>query len=336
MKKNIFFTLILVAFMTLSIVYAPEVKSQVQTAVNNCLTVIIPSLYGFMVLSDLAVRTGIYKIISKPFFIFAKLFNIPSNFLAILIISHIGGYPVGIKLICDLLDKKEIDKKTARRLSCFCVSSGPAFIVGTVSGVLYHSSEVAWLLFLSITFSNFIIAFVTGLFAEKVQSKKEKININISWQSLNNAVETSAAVMFKICAVILMCSVGIGLLKTALNSSFLNSFIDVTNIVFVQKNNYNNLPLIAALLSFGGICVALQIFGIAGNKINMTEFLLFRLIAASLSFFICKLLSPHLIQTVETSTIHISEQSNVIPSLALVLMSFIILTQGVAQKSSHT
>jgi hypothetical protein len=241
---------------------------------------------------------------------------------------------VGIKLISDLLDKNEIDRKTAQRLSSFCVASGPAFIVGTVSGVLYHSSEVALLLFLSITISNFIIAFVTGLFAERVKSKKEKINVNISWQSLNTAVETSAAVMFKICAMILMCSVGIGLLKTAVNNPFLNSFIDVTNIVFVQKNNYNNLPIIAALLSFGGICVALQIFGIAGNKINMSEFLLFRLIAAALSFFICKLLSPHLIETVQTSSIHISERQNIIPSLALIFMSFIILTHRFSARNS--
>ncbi|MDR0919886.1 MAG: hypothetical protein LBM93_11700, partial [Oscillospiraceae bacterium] len=138
--KDIFFSLTIVSLMTVSILYAPAVKNQVKIAIDNCLIIIIPSMYGFMILSDLAVRSGIYKLLSKPFFFLAKLFNIPKDCISVYIISHLGGYPIGIKLICDLLENKKIDKNTAEKLSFYCVLSGPAFIVGTVTTVLYGSS----------------------------------------------------------------------------------------------------------------------------------------------------------------------------------------------------
>ncbi|GHU52403.1 hypothetical protein FACS1894132_01970 [Clostridia bacterium] len=348
--------------MSVSIIYAPSVKVQVQIALDNCLKIIIPSLYGFMILSDLAVRTNIYKIIGKPFFIFAKLFNIPKEYVSIFIIAHLGGYPVGIKLICDLLDKKAIGKKLAERLSLYCVASGPAFIVGTVSGVLYANPKVALLLFLSVSLANFLIAIITGLFSDRSDSSYDMSIKDISSKIVNRdykvansvnetartqagvacetartqagvaciytAVDSVAKVMLKICSMILMCAVVIGLIKTFCDNAFLNSVIDVTNIVFVKDGDYNILPIIAALLSFGGLCVALQIFSIAFGKINIWKFLYFRVIAALFSYIICKLLYPLLVSTVPTSTMHFTHEQSILPSLILIIMSFMIISKS--------
>lgn len=288
--NNTIFSLLIIGAAILVIFRQEDVKSQLKISIDCCLKVVIPSLYGVMLLSEIIVRSGIYRVISKPFAFLGNVFNIPSDYVSIFLISHIGGYPVGAKLINTLPHESA---KLTNRLTNFCFASGPAFIGGVVASELYNNSKIGLLLFVSITISNIIFAIVSGFFSEKISLKKEKIEIKFDFQLLIDSAINVGAALLKVCAMVLACSVIIGVIR-GLNSPVLFTFIDITNVVFWEKNNIENLPMIAALLSFGGFCVAAQVVSII--KIDFFRFIRARLICGGMSYFICKFLTPLFIE----------------------------------------
>ena len=73
--------------------------------------------------------------------------------------SILSGYPVGAKIIGDLGENGLIDETDATKMSSFCSTSGPLFIVGSVGVGMFGSAAAGKLLFIVHAFS----ALITGL-----------------------------------------------------------------------------------------------------------------------------------------------------------------------------
>ena len=56
----------LLGLLVLCTCFAGQIQAELQTAVNRCLTVIIPSLYAMMILSQLFLESGAWQ--AFPFF----------------------------------------------------------------------------------------------------------------------------------------------------------------------------------------------------------------------------------------------------------------------------
>lgn len=87
----------------------------------------------------------------------------------------IAGYPAGTKLVADSFKNGDINGEQAKRMYCFCFSSGPAFISGTAAGILYPNSNAGLLIFLSVTAGNIITALILSINAPKVAKKIREI-----------------------------------------------------------------------------------------------------------------------------------------------------------------
>ena len=91
------------------------------------------------------------------------------------------------------------------------------------------------------------------------------------------------------------------------------------------------LPVVCGLLSFGGICVFMQLLASGGNWMHKAEFLAMRLLAALLSAGLCRLAAPFWMRNVAVSvfagTIHITQSATPLLPILLVLMTFMILSQ---------
>ena len=98
-----------------------------------CAGVVIPSLFPFVVLACFLTNSGLGELISRPLSPITRyILKLPSSCGCAVIMSMLGGYPVGAKMISGLLEQKKIDKAQASRMLCFCVNAGPAFLIGTV------------------------------------------------------------------------------------------------------------------------------------------------------------------------------------------------------------
>lgn len=309
--KNILFTAAILAAVYLCIKYPGEIGTAVSISVDRCINVIIPSMFIFMCLTSAAVASGIHNIISFPFIPAARyIFRLKSDQFGIFLLSMFSGYPAGIKLLTDSLHKNEISLKEFERLSCFCFAGGPAFISGTVSGILYPGTHAGAVCFISVTAGNLAAAFISGLFSPFPEKSAHKIKTNITAQNIINSTLSSAHAIFQMCVMIIAfgglyraaeLSGAINHLSRALSElmgldlintrAIISSLFEISNIVTIPVNSIEMLPLVSFLLSFGGICVLVQVIVISGGLLNIRKFLLSRLFSAAVSAAVCSLIS---------------------------------------------
>ena len=169
---------------------------------------------------------------------------------------------------------------------CFNFCGGCGFIITAVGTVTFNSTRVGVMLFLSNALSSILIGFVLS-FKEKRLEKSEYplFSFTSLGDALTLATPKAAQSVIVITAYIVLFS---ALSSTVKIPKPLLPIIEITNGVC---NGDFSLPLTAAFLSFGGICIHLQISGVLRKfKMSYFEFLLFRLISSVLSYFIMKLL----------------------------------------------
>ena len=129
----------------------PETASQGAAAgLDVCLSVLVPSLFPFLVLSVFLVRSGasslLGRILEKPT---RLLFRLPGCCAPVILMGMIGGYPVGARGAASLLRTGDVTEEEARRLTLFCVNAGPAFVLSAVGARFLHSARAGGILLAS-------------------------------------------------------------------------------------------------------------------------------------------------------------------------------------------
>ena len=122
--------------------------------------VVLPSLLPFFFFTSLLAKIGaterMARTLTKPC---RKVFGTSGYAAYALLMSILSGYPVGAKIIGDLGENGLIDETDATKMSAFCSTSGPLFIVGSVGVGMFGSAAAGKLLFIVHAFS----ALITGL-----------------------------------------------------------------------------------------------------------------------------------------------------------------------------
>lgn len=126
------------------------VAAGIKNGLMTSYCVLIPSLFPFLIISSFILKSNLSYYISKPLRGLTRiLFKLPACTGATILLSLIGGYPIGAKLISILYDKQEITKSQAERMLCFCVNSGPAFLISAVGAIMLNSVKIGFFLFIS-------------------------------------------------------------------------------------------------------------------------------------------------------------------------------------------
>ena len=218
LKKEYF--LIVFIFLCLFVLfrYPVHVKNGVIKGLEICLYTIIPSLFPFMVLSTYIVKSNILSPFYKALAIPSKLFfRQPPCATPVIIMSMIGGFPVGIKMTSDLYLSKQITKEQAQRLCLFCMNGGPAFVITTVGISILGNMKAGIIIYISLCISSFLAGVISSLIADKnVLLQKKKQDIALPLASLSVAISDSMQAIITICSWVILFSSGINCL-TELN-----------------------------------------------------------------------------------------------------------------------
>ncbi len=286
-------TLCLAIFMIILIITLPDISSSgVSRGLIISANVIIPSLFPFMVCVLMLIKSGI-KLNNKTVNqILYKVFGQNFDMFFVFLLSMIGGYPVGAKLINELYSQETIDKKTANIMLTYCVNAGPAFIISVVGGV-FSSQKIGIVLLVSHILSSFLIALLCSKKNKKNifwNKKNIKIQKNFSENFVESVADASGS-MLSICSFIILFSV----INSYLDYFFCNMpiikyisiFTEVTSAVVKCKNLY----LVSFLLGFSGLSIWCQIFAISGKrKINIISFVIGRILHGTISVIITRFL----------------------------------------------
>ena len=178
---------LLILFFIASIIISPaKYIAQGLNGISAWAFNVLPSVLPFMFFTKALSSLGQIEKLTRPFQRVTKaLFNTPPISFYAFFMAILSGYPVGSKMIADLYIQGKISKDEAYRMSAFCSTSGPMFIIGAVGVGMFKSSLVGYILFISHSLS----AFLNGLIYRKLGCKKSDYNDN---QNKNFQIENSA------------------------------------------------------------------------------------------------------------------------------------------------
>lgn len=296
LKREYFSLIVIFCCVFLIFRYPDAVKSGVNEGLSICFYTIIPSLFPFMVLSTYIVKSNIlspaYKLFSIPVKV---LFRQPAPAISVILMSMIGGFPIGIKMTNDLYTKGQINKNQAQRLCLFCMNAGPAFIITAVGTNMLRSTKAGIIIYSSLCISSFVSGIISSFIAEKEQEKiKSKNDRPLQLTSLSASVTDSIQSIFGICAwVVLFSGITMCIKEFGFPENiylYTTSFLEVTKgcSLLVGKAP---LPFITGIIGFGGICVHCQVLEYLKNiDFKYLHFFISRILNGVLSGVISHLL----------------------------------------------
>lgn len=354
--KNFFIGALTVLYMVLLVVFVRDIGEAVLKSVKVCAEVMIPSLYAFMAVSGFVVSSNLYVVLSRPFEAVSRyIFRIPAEYFSVFLIGSIGGYPVGARLLSELYSEGKIEKDTAEQMLSYCYLAGPAFICGIAGVRLFGSVKAGMTIFAAIISANIIIAVISGLKRKIPPKSSFGAKLDLSFEKLINSVYGGAKGMFSICVIIVFFSTIICILEKSGIISFaagtlseasgmsladasaaVKSVIEISNLSSLTPGNYSLIPLTASLLSFGGLCVLMQVNGFVAGKLSAKRFYFFRILAIIISYFLCKIyIVVFNLQYIPASVPAgvAVRQNPPIPTLFLLIMTILLLSNISIEKT---
>ena len=343
-----FLAAILAAGAAIFLLISPKTASQAASeAISACLEIIVPSLFAFSAAAIFLQKSGLYRVVLKPFsLVLSKILRMDEELCGIFLLANIGGYPVGISLLTELVVENRLSERDAARLMCCCFGSGPSFIIGIVGTGVFGSAAVGGVIFAACFLASLLAAvFVRtrGEFSLKPASQA----LSLSSSTFVSSVTSAARAMFSVCVMIVIFSViAAALREIGLNVLFERFFgilgagensgrifpalLEITRIKEISPTA-NAAAICAALLSFGGVCVFLQIKALA-RKIPLTRFLVSRILTAAVSGGIAALLAlalpPSEVEAIAQGTGAVVFTKNAVLSLSTLVMSGILLAES--------
>lgn len=150
-KRTLFTSAVSAAIIAVAVVmlrWPQALANGVSRGLSVCSSVIIPTLYPFMILAGALTDSPLCTRPSKfSGALTRRLFHLPACCGTAIFLSLVGGYPAGALAIGRLRDSGRVTAEQARRMTLFCVNGGPGFIVSTVGAGLLGSTRAGWLLF---------------------------------------------------------------------------------------------------------------------------------------------------------------------------------------------
>lgn len=321
---------IIIIFLQAFIFHPKAIADAVIEGLRLCAEKVIPSLFPFMVFSSVISKTALFHNISRRAEkITQKILRISGIGFSSVVLGFLGGYPVGAKNVYDLYNKKLISENEARRLFCWCSNPSPAFVISAVGVFMLSSYKSGIILYASTLLSAFVIGFVSRFFADNTHTYEKRPQFLQPKSIFTDSVAETGEAMLGICGWLLtFCSIiSVIELYTTQNSSviLIKSIAEVTSGCQNAADNNLSLPLIAAVLGFGGFAVIFQIAGyMKAIGLPMKHFVCTKILNGALNAFFCSVLMK-IFPQVTPAAANISVGKHIFPISNTIITAVILL-----------
>lgn len=253
-------------------------------AVQLCIRTAIPSLFPFFVLSGLLVPYA--SKLRLP--VLGKLLGIPAGWESIFILGCLGGYPVGSQCIAQAYTAGKLDRAQAQRMLGFCTNCGPSFIFGIVGRAFAGPWAGA-----AIQVIHILSALLVGCIWPTAPGEHHA-SPELAPISLTQAIRQALRSMSSVCAWIILGKV----LLAFLSKWFLHllpgsapllvtGLLELTNGCLSLNGCADEairFLIACTFVSFGGICVAMQVGAICHEAgLNTRTYLLQKALQAGIA-----------------------------------------------------
>ncbi len=315
-------------------------------SVSVCLTVIIPSLFAFMVFSQVFIKSGIGDFLFYPLYKLNSFwFKGNRREFSIFIISLFGGYPVGIKLLKDYIAYNKNYTEIAEKMLCYCYCGSPSFIIQIVGISVLGNAKAGLLVYLSNIAACVTVAVIINLLPSKAERETSinktiyKIN-KITVQDFTDSIADTVKALGVISGTILAFNIVLELIRFSGFTEILEHFnidkhflslMEISNISVFQGNSFGLLPFFSAVTSFGGLCIIVQTAALSKGQISLKRFIVSRLPASLFSglyMYIISLVFPVTVETVTPSeAVPALSTVDSISTACLIVMTYLLLKE---------
>ncbi|MCL2089521.1 MAG: hypothetical protein FWH14_08565 [Oscillospiraceae bacterium] len=295
---------VFLAAAVLFFVFFKEITLAAKESVMLCIGVIIPSLFCFVVLSHFAVSTGILDVILSPFgFVARYVFKVSPRFTSLIVMSMIGGYPVGARLLAREIREGNLSAEEGGRMLHFCVNSGPAFVISGIAVPLFGSLRAGVIIYLSQIFACMVMGLITSPKGDIPRKKERRKKRTDYAAALVDSVNASLKSMAMTCGCIIFFSA----VLTVLTQTEVVGFLSGLLAAFVSEGDSytvvigffevasgalrsgSGLMSVAVITAFGGLCVHSQVAAaMRGTRVRLLPFMLMRPVYVAASAIFCR------------------------------------------------
>ncbi|MBR4109914.1 MAG: hypothetical protein IKK41_06375 [Oscillospiraceae bacterium] len=260
-KKQTFVGVLLAVSLTVLILDSQTSLQGARDGIWLCISVVIPSLYPFLFLSAM-LPSRLLGTRIKGIGLVCRLCGIPDGAESLLLLSFLGGYPIGAKMVYDAYRQGCISKPAACRMLGFCNNAGPAFLFGMIGG-LFTDKKIVWVLWLIHILSALLVGvLLPGKTSETcILTRKEPLTVP-------QALESSLKTMGNICGWVVIFRVILTILdrwllwflSQEIYAGIFGLFELSNGIACLNKvaNDATRFVLCSGMLAFGGLCVFMQ------------------------------------------------------------------------------
>lgn len=267
--RKVFF-MIFIAVLSVLFTFTPEIASNaVKEALDMSLCSVIPSVFPFLVLSGITVKSGIINCFSKLFFPIAKLFNFTKNGASTFVLGNLCGFPVGAVTTAEMKKRRMISTKEAGILAAVSNNVSTGFAVAFAGSIVLKSKSLGFVIYACQFISAVVIALVTRksrgkIYLNQTQPSDERKTDDPFIRAVNDAALAS----LNITAFVLFFSVITAYVKFFSDMMNIPSVISALTIVLLEISNGCNacsslsftfqIILISFAIGFSGISVICQ------------------------------------------------------------------------------
>lgn len=304
MKKN-FIVVLLTFIFFLMLLFPAETKSSALSGLLLWSKTIVPTLFPFMIISGIITETGSYdlfcslsRFITKYFFKLSYYSGYP------LFIGLLCGFPMGSKIISDMVKAQRLTLAEGNILLTFCNNISPAFVISFICGyALNLDGKTSFCLSFAILFSPLL----TGSFMSHILRHKQTDVDTDTYKmsaapphefSFEKCLSHSIEAVLKLGGYIVFFSIICGLtsifMKDKTIYAILSSFLEITTGVFNLSglDTPFSIYLICLFSSFGGLCALFQTKSmISGSGLNIFYYVSGKILTAVISIILLMLLS---------------------------------------------
>lgn len=287
-----------------SLLFRKELSAGVSFGIGYSLNVLIPSLFPLMFLSSLISFSSFSGTIATLFSPVTRYcFKLPGEAALPILFGLTCGYPVGAKLTSALLKEGKITAEEAGRLLMFVVNPGIAFSVLFVGGVIFRDLLLGLYLFIATALASILLGILSGIKKPVPPKRRVERTARPLLTAVDLAAKSTLSASCNMCLYLVIFSAYLPLLhsmgvfqwavRTLTNPFFtgpetaaiLSFFGEVVHGVNDATVLAAGLKIFALGLSFGGLCIHLQVFSFfQRTAVSLKSFYLGRLLHGALSY----------------------------------------------------
>ena len=261
--------LLMFGFFVLMLLFPRETFAGATNGLLLWFQILLPTLLPFMIVSNLLISTNAVSYISRflrPFI--QKLFCVSENGCYAILVGFICGYPMGAKVIADLLRTGRISKKEGAYLLSFCNNTSLMFIVSFLVMQNFQDESLLFgtlgILLLSPILCSFLFRIYYHVGKEKMPSSLGGgPQIHFHFAAFDHSIMNGFETITKVGGYMILFSILFALGKN-LPVRWLLPTLEISNgipwLINCGLPFHVVYPLVLGVTSFGGFCATAQTY----------------------------------------------------------------------------